>query len=126
MPNYPFPAAPTHVPAPFADIIDLPDVPTSDEECDDSIVYPLVQDLLIQLDLRYPGTDYSQYSQIMVAAGFSRVDQIRDSRRTRAILIHQLAIPTMVVDQIISHARHLQRKTEKMPANVQVIKSEDS
>jgi hypothetical protein len=115
---------PTYAPVPAVDVIDLTDLPSSDEEGDDDIVYPLIQDLLAELDQRYPGVQYVQYNQRMLEAGFSRVNQIRDCRRTRHILLH-LSIPPTVVDQIVSRARRLQRRSEKQPADVQAIKKEE-
>jgi len=116
----PSPTAP--LPAPAIDIIDLTNLPSSDEDNTD-IMYPLVNDLLTELDRRYPGTQYMQYGQRMLEAGFSRVNQVRDSRRTRQILLN-LLIPPIVTDHIISHSRRLQRRAEKQSADLQNIKRE--
>lgn len=116
---------PSTVPAAQAvEVIDLTDLPSTDEEDNDDIVYPLIQDLLASLDQQYPGVQYMQYNQRLVDAGFSRVNQIRDCRRTRHILL-ALSIPAAIVDQIIPHARRLQRHTEKQPVDVQGIKKEN-
>jgi len=120
----PPPITPSRVPAPAVDIIDLTDLPSSDEDDDDNIIYPLVLDLLAELDQRYPGVQYMQYSQRMLEAGFSRVNQIRDSRRTRQVLLN-IAIPPVVVNQIISRAQRLQRRSEKQSADMQTVKMED-
>ena len=114
---------PTHVPTPILDVIDLTDLPTSDEDDDDNIVYPRIEELLLQLDQRYPGVNYMQYHQMMLDSGFSRVNQIWDSRRTRGILLH-LRIPPIAADQIISRAQRLQRQSEKQHADPVTIKME--
>lgn len=114
---------PTHVHTPILDIIDLTDLPTSDEEDNDDILYPRIEELLSQLDQRYPGVNYMQYHQRMLEFGFSRINQIRESQRTRNILLH-LEIPLVVIDQIILRARRLQRRCEKQCADSVAIKME--
>ena len=115
---------PTHVPPSAVDVIDLTDLPSSDGEDNEGITYPLIQDLLVDLDQRYPGVQYTQYGERMLEAGFSRVNQLRDCRRTRHILLH-LMVPPIVIDQIISNARRWQRRHEKQPNDTQTVKMEE-
>lgn len=112
-----------HASTSATDVIDLTNLPSSDGD-DDDIAYPLIQELLEDLDQRYPGVQYIQYNPRLLEAGFSRVNQLRDCRRTRHMLL-QLLVPPMVVDQVISCARHLQHHSEKQPANMWAIKKEE-
>jgi hypothetical protein len=114
---------PTNISTQPVDVIDLTDLPSTEEDNDD-IVYPLVQDVLVYLDQRYPGVQYMQYNQRLVDAGFSRVNQIHDCRRTRHIF-HALLIPAVVADEIICRARRFQRSAEKQPAEILGIKKEE-
>ena len=112
---------PTHMSAPPTDVIDLTDLPSSDEN---EIVYPVIQEVLVSLDNDFPGVRYMQYHQRMLNAGFSRAGQLRDNRRIRTLL-QNLSIPPLVLTQIFSRARHFQRRSEKQPADVPAIKKED-
>jgi hypothetical protein len=70
----PAPNVPTQVPAPVLNVIDLTDLLTSDVEDndnEDNIPYPLIRDLLMELNRHYSSVQYIQYSQRMVEAGFS-------------------------------------------------------
>ena len=98
-------------------VIDL----TGETEEPDS-VYPMVSELLAELDESMPALGLARYEEQLLAVGFTYVHQLVDSPAVRTTLLN-LEFPIAIVEEIIERAQRMTRRAAKLKS---VIKDEEN
>ncbi|KAK7029436.1 hypothetical protein VNI00_014568 [Paramarasmius palmivorus] len=88
-------------------VVDL----TEDSEDDDSVEYPLVEELLIDLDQDYPDSNFLQYADQLRNKGLTRVNAL--STLSPAFFTDFIGMPADDVDRFVSQAQTLVRWARK-------------
>jgi hypothetical protein len=94
---------------------------TSETENDPIGTYPSITKLLTELDKSMPALRFLQYEEVLLAAGFGYVHQVRDTPAVCSTL-KSLGVPISIMEEIIEPMSRMTRRASKLKST---IKSED-
>jgi hypothetical protein len=78
----------------------------------DRICYPLIHDMLVELDSELPHLGITRYEHILAEDGFMHVNQLVNDNIEHHLWI-ELSIPFGIVKQLQSRAERLMRRAQK-------------